>query len=254
MLTVAAIAAALGVLLAVRRTARLRATSARSPSRVAAVGCCLPLLVVVAPGSAVLALVAAGLVVGGLLLVRRRTRRRTAAATAARVLETCELVAGELAAGQPAGRALDRAASGWSELRPVAEAHALGGDVAGALREVATRPGAGDLRLLAAAWVVAHRTGAGLADAVHRTAVTIRRRRATLRVVEGELASARATARLVAALPVLALMMGSGSGGDPVAFLFGEPLGLACLVVGLAFGFAGLWWIEAIAEAASGGP
>jgi tight adherence protein B len=101
--------------------------------------------------------------------------------------------------------------------------------------------------LLAAAWSVAHRTGHGLADAVQRCASSIRAAQGSRRVVEGEMSSARATVRLVAGLPVLALLMGSGAGGDPLGFLFGSPLGLACLAAGLAFGFAGLWWIEAIA-------
>jgi tight adherence protein B len=83
---------------------------------------------------------------------------------------------------------------------------------------------------------------------VDRVAADLRAAQATRRIVAGELASARATARLVAGLPVLALAMGSGTGGDPWGFLFGHPLGLACLAGGLCFGFAGLWWIEAIAR------
>lgn len=197
-----------------------------------------------------LAVVGALVVAGALLLARRRTQRRGAAQVGSRVLETCDLLAAELCAGQTPGRALAKAAEGWPDLGPVAEAHGLGGDVPGALRHLASRPGAADLRLLAAAWVVAHRTGGGLADAVRRCADTIRHHRATARLVEGELASARATARLVAALPVMALLMGSGSGGDPVGFLLGSPAGLACLVAGLGFGFAGLWWIETIADGA----
>ena len=52
----------------------------------------------------------------------------------------------------------------------------------------------------------------------------------------------------MAGLPVLALSMGSGIGGDPWAFLLTSPAGLVCLALGLGFGFAGLWWIEAIAD------
>lgn len=244
----AAVAAGLAVLLALPWRPRLPRSPGPRPRWAVTLAGLTGLL---APVLGALVVVGALAGAGALLLARRRTRRRGAAAVAGRVLETCDLLAAELSAGQPPGRALDKAAEGWPDLRPVAEAHGLGGDVPGALRHLAARPGAGDLRLLAAAWVVAHRTGGGLADAVHRCADTIRHHRATSRLVEGELASARATARLVAALPVLALLMGSGSGGDPLGFLLGSSAGLACLVAGLGFGFGGLWWIETIADGAT---
>jgi tight adherence protein B len=178
-------------------------------------------------------------------LVAMRVRRHRAEATADRVLETSELLAAELAVGLPSARCLERAAESWPVLGPAARAAELGSDVPAALRELACRPGAGQLRLVAAAWTVAHRSGGGLADALSRVATSIRADRATRRVVRSELASARATARLIAALPWLVLVVG-GSGSW--RFLFGTPLGTACLAAGLALGLAGLWWIERIAD------
>lgn len=189
------------------------------------------------------ALTAAG--VRALLDVRRR--RAAASDTTDRVLETCELVASELVAGQSPETALRRAAQEWSALGPVAEAAELGGDPAAAMAELARTRGAADLRLVAAAWTVASRTGGGLVDALDRVAVALRDRRATARVVASELASARATARLVAALPV-AMLLGGGHTSGAWSFLLGHPVGLGCLAAGVALGLAGLWWIERIAD------
>jgi tight adherence protein B len=188
----------------------------------------------------------------GWSLWQRRQRRRQERVVAERVREACEHLAAELAAGRPSGAALDRVAQDWTMLAPVAEAQRVGADVPGALRLVAQVPGAGDLRLLAAAWQVAHRTGQGLAAAVDRVAVDLVAARRTRRLMDGELASARATARLVGGLPLLAWAMGSGAGADPVGFLLGSPLGWGCLALGVAFGLAGLAWIEAIARAVDG--
>jgi tight adherence protein B len=198
------------------------------------------------------ALVAAAAGWVGLSLWRRHRRRRAAQLVGERVREVCEHLSAELGAGLSSGEALDQVARTWPPLAAVAEAHRIGADVPDALRRAALQPGAADLRILAAAWQVAHRTGQGLAASVDRVAADLAAARRTRRVVEGELASARATARLVAGLPVLAWTMGSGAGGDPVGLLLGTPLGWGCLALGTGFGLAGLWWIEAIARDVDG--
>ena len=181
----------------------------------------------------------------------RRRRRQRAADTAA-VLEVCDLLAAELTVGRPPGAALRAAGQQWPPLGPVVEAFHLGADVPAALRSLAcARPGAADLRLVAAAWQVAHHSGHGLATALARTSRGIRARRRTRRLVDSELASARATARLVALLPLAVLLMGSGAGSDPWRFLLTTPVGLACLSAGLGLIGLGLWWIERLADAAA---
>ena len=207
---------------------------------------------VAGPDRLIPALVLAAAGWAGWALWQRRRRRQAHRLVAERVREACEHLAAELGAGQPSGAALDRLAESWPPLAPVAEAHRVGADVPEALRLAARQRGAGDLRLLAAAWQVAHRTGQGLASAVDRVAVELVAARRTRRLVDGELASARATARLVAGLPLVAWAMGSGAGGAPVAFLLGTPVGWGCLALGTAFGLAGLWWIEAIARDVDG--
>ncbi len=166
--------------------------------------------------------------------------------------EVCEVLASELAAGRPTLQALEVASGHWDGLDAVVRAHRVGVPVAEALRQASRAPGAGDLRLLAAAWEVAERSGHGLADAVRRIARGIEASQRSRRVVDSELASARATARLVACLPVAALAMGSGTGADPFGFLLGTPVGWLAAIAGLGLLVAGLAWIEAIARGASG--
>lgn len=181
-----------------------------------------------------------------------RGRRRQRAADQAAVLEVCDLLAAELAAGQPPGAALSAAGERWPPLRPAVEAHHLGADVPRALRELAAaRPGAADLRWVAGAWQVAHHSGHGLAAALERTGTGLRARRRTRRLVDSELASARATARLVACLPLAVLVMGSGAGSDPWAFLLRTPAGWVCGATGLGLLALGLWWIERLADRAA---
>jgi len=196
------------------------------------------------------ALVALVGVVGVERLVRASRRRRDAEARAERVVALCGALAGDLAAGRPVGTALRQAAEDWPELAPVAAADALGSDVPQAWRRLADRPGGGGLRVVAAAWTVSAHAGAGLADALHRLADTLRTERETHHVVATELASARATARVMALLPLAVLAMASGVGGDPWGFLLTTVPGLVCLVLGSASALLGVWWIERLAAGA----
>lgn len=196
---------------------------------------------------------ALGMIGGGVAMavhgmVRRRRARRAADARASMVLGVCESMASDLAAGQPPVTVLERAADDWAELTPVAVAARMGADVPEALRALAALPGGGQLRALAASWQVAHGAGSGLSAAIARAATTIRAERRTARLVSAELASARATARMLAVLPAGVLLLGAGVGGDPVGFLLGSSFGLACLAVGLALAVAGLHWLDRIAD------
>ena len=79
---------------------------------------------------------------------RSGVRRRTA------VIELCDGLAAELHAGVPVQQALEHACRGDPEWTPVVVTARVGGDVVGALRESASRPGAGGLSAVAAAWEV----------------------------------------------------------------------------------------------------
>lgn len=199
----------------------------------------------------VLGLLSAAAVAASALLLGLRRAARAAARTGERTRESCEAIADDLAAGASAERALARAATEWTDLHPVLSAHRVGADVPTAWRGVAAAaPGADGLRLVAAAWQVSGRTGQGLSLALHRVAADLRAAAATRRAVDSELASARATGRLVAGLPVLAWLMGSGAGQHPLAWLLAGPVGWACLAVGLGLLLLGLTWVELLARGA----
>ncbi|MBO9522589.1 MAG: type II secretion system F family protein [Nocardioidaceae bacterium] len=179
---------------------------------------------------------------------RRRRRGALADRRAEQLLEACEAMAADLKAGLPPVRALEGAVATWPDLAPVLRAAQWGADVPEALRALAGTPGGEQARVVAAAWQVAHRTGAGLAPALSLAARSLREERATAAIVATELAGARATATLLALLPLGLLVLGSEAGGNPAGFLTESSAGLACLALGLLLIHAGLAWIDVIAD------
>lgn len=104
-----------------------------------------------------------------------------------------------------------------------------------------------DWRYLAAAWEAAGLSGAPLSDALTRLAEALDglRRLADRRGVL--LSGPRATVRLVAVLPILALLLGIILGFDPLPVLLG-PIGGASAAVGAVLLWAGVVWARALAD------
>lgn len=197
-------------------------------------------------------LVLTAVAVAGFAIVQVRGSR-TRTAIVRRRAETVELV-GLLAAELRAGVLPHRAAAGLADdfpvLRAAARAADLGGDVVGALREASAPPGREVLRDVAGAWWVSERSGAPLATVIERLEQGARADREIAREVEAGVAPARATGRLMAALPAVGLLLGSGMGGDPLAVLTGTWVGAGCLALGCSLACAGVAWIERIAASA----
>lgn len=204
-------------------------------------------------GRAGAVMLAAALMAGtGVLLGGRLRRRARRAAERAEVARAATVLAGLLAAGHVPASALTTAASESPVLRGAAGSLRVGGDVPTALRREAEVPGRGGLADLAAAWVLAERTGASLKEAVSAMAEHLSGRQEVARTVAIELAAPRATGRVMAVLPVVGVGLGFVFGGNPLEFLVATPVGWMCLVAGVAAMCAGVLWTEMLADRAGG--
>lgn len=171
----------------------------------------------------------------------RRQRRR------AQVREAMAEFAAELSAGQPTRRALLRSFD--DSLAPRARAAArFGGDVAAALRADSDDPGREVLASVAACWSVAERNGAGLSAALERLVTQERAAEDTRVQLTAHLAAPRATSRMLSLLPFIGLALGFALGVDPIAWLWGSPLGATCLALGVGLVLLGLWWSSRIVK------
>jgi len=174
----------------------------------------------------------------------RASKRRAAAARRATVIEACDVLAAELAAGRPPSAALEGAATVCPDLQVASAAAKLGGDVPALLDLIAESPGAEGLRGLAAAWRVADESGAAFALITERLAESLRAEESIRRQITTGLAGTRATARLLAVLPIFGTALGYAIGADPLTFLTTTPPGWLCLALGLTLTTLGLHWTD----------
>ncbi len=190
------------------------------------------------------------------LLTRPRPARKATAWRLASI-ELCQGMVAELAAGRTPGDALVRAISALdppdpTALQQVAAVARDGGDVPAAFLRVAPAQGGEGLVRLAACWRVSTTAGGGLTALIERVGVSLREAEAHRQDVAAQLAGPRATARLLAALPLLGLLMATGLGMNPLSFLLGSPAGFGCLAIGLALDATGVWWTNRLVAHAEG--
>lgn len=202
------------------------------------------------PHLAVLGVTAVAVGWAATTLWRRSRARGERHARRSRVVGLCDALTAELQSGAPPPVALATVAHEWPELRPVRDAADLGADVPAVFRRLAGRPGGEPLAAVAAGWEVATRSGAGLAKVLDRIAAVLRDDQDVRREVTASLASPRATALMLAVLPLFGLGLGTSIGADPLGVLLESLPGALCLALGCALAVGGLFWVERIADRA----
>jgi tight adherence protein B len=192
--------------------------------------------------ASVLAGPVAGAIVGvyfglGARAVLRRSADRTRAATRSRDLDHLCALAADLRAGLPP---TGRPVGSTSEGAPITPD---------------PKPEPDRLRqLVAALWGLAERTGAPVADLVERIEADARAMDRAHASAAAQAAGARATAWLLAGLPVGGIALGYGIGADPLQVLLHTPLGAACAGGAIALQLGGLAWSDRLSRAGGGSP
>lgn len=215
----------------------------------------LPPVLVFAMWAGIGVVLAAGCGVAAVLVqVRARRRVRRSVAALAALAEALRAMAGDLRSGaHPATAAESAAQDAEPDIAPVFRAIAvsvrLGGEpdagLAGLPADSVSLP-AGVLERVTTAWSLARRYGLALADivdAVHRDVATRARLAGTL---DARMAGPRASALILAGLPVLGVLLGEAMGAAPLGVLFTTTPGQVLLAVGAALLLGGVAWTSAI--------
>ena len=183
----------------------------------------------------------------------RRVARRRAAHEGLALDSALELLVGELRAGAHPVRAFEVAAaevggSVGAGLHAVAARAGLGADVPAGLRAVAGRSRlTSQWHRLAACWELASEHGLPIGVLMRAAQLDIAERRRYCAQVDAGMAGARATAAILAALPVLGVLLGELLGASPTAFL-SHGAGGWVLLIGVTLLCGGVWWSGRITD------
>lgn len=227
----------------IRRVSRRAATGS--------VGCMAVAVVLLVPAAPLLA---GAMLTGTVALRCRRNRRFRGDAAQRRVLEAAlDVLVGELRVGaEPlaaiSGAAADTAGTAVSAgLATVAARARLGADVATGLRTIV---GPSTLapywERLAVCWQLATRHGLAVATLMRAAQRDVAGRQRFSAQVSAALAGTRATAAILAGLPLLGLLLGQLIGAAPIPFLLGDGGGGRVLLAGVTLVCAGMLWSDRI--------
>ena len=191
--------------------------------------------------------------------LRYRRRRRSRLGTAeSRELETAiDVLVGELRVGAHPAQAFAVAADETAgpvadSCRAVAARARLGADITGGLRSVAHKSALpAQWARLAVCWQLAAEHGLAMSTLMRAAQRDIVERQRFSGQVMSAMAGARATAAILAGLPVLSVVLGQLIGADPVAFLLAGHVGGWLLVVGVTLVCGGLLWSDRITDRAA---
>lgn len=236
-----------------RRRLGLRAADARRAGWVAVVpaAAAAAAALVASPALACMSVIA-GLVIWMRRRRRQRERRRRAEGQA--MAGALEVLIGELRVGAHPARAFTIAASEsegavGASLGAVATRALLGADVASGLRAMAAGssvPAYWDR--LAACWRLAAEHGLAMSTLIQAAHGDIVDRQRFADRIRAALAGARATAAILAGLPVIGVLLGELIGAHPIRFLLDDRVGGWLLVVGGSLVCAGVVWSDHIID------
>jgi tight adherence protein B len=141
------------------------------------------------------------------------------------------------------------AATGDADAVAIHAAHTQGQPFAGAIAARGDR-----WKPLAATWRVATAVGAPLADSLRAVAAAVRDAQECRDEIRVALAEPAATARLMAWLPLVSIGLGVALGFDTMGVLTGSPIGIGCLMAGIALMIVARVWTRALARRATPPP
>jgi tight adherence protein B len=173
---------------------------------------------------------------------RDAARRRDTAARHAQLLAALRVLIGELDAGARPAMTL-AAAAGIAPAHARVFTEAAAADAGDAGTVLSADPAT---RLIGLAWQLSEQAGAELSGVLTRVTHDLAAEDEQRRAVAVALAGPRASAGVLAGLPLLGFALGAAMGARPWAFLLGDGAGRVVCCAGVLLDVGGLLWMRRI--------